>query len=294
MPTRFYLSGKEANDFACLILLFLSVLAPKRTEQLVDVLGCHYAQSSGLNICRQGFGMLRQIDLPAPEVVSIGEFCLLPSQRLLTKNGHAIKIGSRSFDILLALADRPGEVVSQKELIARVWPGVFVEDVSLRVHIAALRKALDCDGTRYLANVPGRGYSLVAPTSRATIEETPETDSAIESTYSLPPPLARMVGRDEDVRTIRKKLLAERFVTILGPGALERRRRRFLSLMRSWANLSAWYALWNSVLSVLRSSWPRQSRPRFAFRSKRKIRYQSSQRIFGASASCSFWTAAST
>ncbi len=164
--------------------------------------------------------MLRQIDLPAPEVVSIGEFCLLPSQRLLTKNGHAIKIGSRSFDILLALADRPGEVVSQKELIARVWPGVFVEDVSLRVHIAALRKALDCDGTRYLANVPGRGYSLVAPTSRATIEEPPETDSAIESTYSLPPPLARMVGRDEDVRTIRKKLLAERFVTILGPGGV--------------------------------------------------------------------------
>jgi predicted ATPase len=136
------------------------------------------------------------------------------------KDAEVIKLGSRSFDILLALTDRPGEIVSQRELIEKVWPDVFVEDVSLRVHVAALRKALDCDGTRCLANVPGRGYCLVAPIVRGTMEELPESVPAIEPAYPLPPPLARMVGRDEDVRAICEKLLAHRFVTVVGPGGV--------------------------------------------------------------------------
>ena len=164
--------------------------------------------------------MLRWNDRPAPEVVHIGAFKLLPSQRLLMKDAEVIKLGSRSFDILLALADRPGEIVSQRELIEKVWPDVFVENVSLRVHVAALRKALDCDGTRCLANVPGRGYCLVAPIVRGTMEELPGSVPAIEPAFPLPPPLARMVGRDEDVRAICKKLLAHRFVTVVGPGGV--------------------------------------------------------------------------
>ncbi|WP_426413393.1 ATP-binding protein [Bradyrhizobium ganzhouense] len=154
------------------------------------------------------------------EVVHIGTFKLFPSQRLLMRGAEVVKLGSRSFDILLALADRPGEVVSQKELIAKVWRDVFVENVSLRVHVAALRRALDCDGTRCLANVPGRGYCLIAPVVRGTMEELPGSAPAIEPEYLLPPPLARMVGRNEDVREICGKLLASRFVTVVGPGGV--------------------------------------------------------------------------
>ncbi|SHN71278.1 Predicted ATPase [Bradyrhizobium erythrophlei] len=164
--------------------------------------------------------MLRRNDRPAPEVVHVGAFKLFPSQRLLMRDTEVVKLGGRSFDILLALADRPGEVVTQKELIAKVWPDVFVENVSLRVHVAALRKALDCDGTRCLATVPGRGYCLVAPIVRETIEELPESVPAIEPAYPLPPPLARMVGRDEDVRAICEELLARRFVTVVGAGGV--------------------------------------------------------------------------
>ena len=54
-------------------------------------------------------------DRAAPEVVQIGALKLFPSQRLLTRDAEIVKLGSRSFDILLALADRPGEVVSKKE-----------------------------------------------------------------------------------------------------------------------------------------------------------------------------------
>ncbi|UCI05179.1 winged helix-turn-helix domain-containing protein [Mesorhizobium sp. B1-1-8] len=155
---------------------------------------------------------------PASEVVSIGAFRLFPSQRRLTKDGETIKLGSRALDILIVLADRAGEVVSQKEIIAKVWPNVFVEDVSLRVHIAALRKTLNCDGTRYLRNARGRGYSLVAPTSRTMTEE--RAEFSIEPVYYLPSPLTAMVGRDEDVKEICEKLLSKKFVTVVGAGGV--------------------------------------------------------------------------
>ncbi len=155
------------------------------------------------------------------EVVSFGPFRLFPSERVLKKADETVKLGSRAFDILLVLVQHAGEVVGQRELIAKVWPGLFVEEVTLRVHVAALRKALDTreGGERYLANVPGRGYCFVAPTSRDTAG-LPTADDFPEAHYPLPPLLARMVGRDEIVREICHKLTTERFVTIVGPGGL--------------------------------------------------------------------------
>jgi predicted ATPase/DNA-binding winged helix-turn-helix (wHTH) protein len=157
------------------------------------------------------------------EVISFGPFRLSPSERLLKNGDQPVKLGSRAFDILLILVQHVGEVVSHKELVAKVWPGVFVEEVSLRVHIAALRKALDTGeaGMRYLANVPGRGYCFVAPTSREWVElAVPAADTSFDALYQLPAALARMVGREETVREICQKLIAERFVSIVGPGGM--------------------------------------------------------------------------
>jgi predicted ATPase/DNA-binding winged helix-turn-helix (wHTH) protein len=157
------------------------------------------------------------------EVISFGPFRLYPSERVLKKSDQPVKLGSRAFDILLVLVEHAGEVVGHKELFAKVWPGVFVEEISLRVHIAALRKALDTGeaGARYLTNVPGRGYCFVAPTSRELIESiVPAADTSFDALYHLPPPLARMVGRDETVREVCQKLIAERFVSIVGPGGM--------------------------------------------------------------------------
>jgi predicted ATPase/DNA-binding winged helix-turn-helix (wHTH) protein len=156
---------------------------------------------------------------PANEAISIGEFRLLPSRRLLLKDDKTVKLGSRAFDLLLALADQAGKVIGQRELIARVWPNLFVEDVSLRVHMTALRKVLECDGTRYLTNVPGRGYCLVAPVSRSPVD-VPEQARAVEPAYALPSSLARMVGRGDDVQAISSELLTRRFVSIVGAGGV--------------------------------------------------------------------------
>jgi predicted ATPase/DNA-binding winged helix-turn-helix (wHTH) protein len=155
------------------------------------------------------------------EIVSFGPFRLFPSERVLKKADEPVKLGSRAFDILLVLVEHAGEVVGHKELIAKVWPGVFVEEVGLRVQIAALSKALDAGepGERYLTNVRGRGYCFVAPTSRESVRS-PTADDFPEAEYPLPPPLARIVGRDEIVHEICHKVTTERFVTIVGPGGM--------------------------------------------------------------------------
>jgi DNA-binding winged helix-turn-helix (wHTH) protein len=103
--------------------------------------------------------------------------------------------------ILITLAERAGEVVTHKELISSVWPDVTLEEVNLRVHFAALRKALGDgrDGARYVADIAGRRYCFVAPVRRSNAEQlVPVTGIATaERAQELPPRLARMVGRDQ-------------------------------------------------------------------------------------------------
>jgi DNA-binding winged helix-turn-helix (wHTH) protein len=97
--------------------------------------------------------------------ICFGAFCLWPARRLLLHDNQPVRIGSRALDILIALLERPGDLVKKDELMARVWPNTFVEPANLTVHIAALRRALNDgrDGNRFLINIPGRGYRFVAP-----------------------------------------------------------------------------------------------------------------------------------
>lgn len=102
------------------------------------------------------------------DAVSFGPFSLDPSRRLLLKDGAPIVLGARTLDTLIALVARPNQAISKRELMAGVWPDVTVEEGSLRVQIAALRKALGDGkgGARYITTLAGRGYCFVAPISR--------------------------------------------------------------------------------------------------------------------------------
>src|SRR5258708_29134323 len=82
-------------------------------------------------------------------------FELNVAERSLKKAGEVIPLGGRAFDILITLVDRAGDVVSKSELVAKVWPNVTVEEVSLRVHLSALRKALGDGeaGRKFITNV---------------------------------------------------------------------------------------------------------------------------------------------
>src|SRR3984957_12069216 len=83
-----------------------------------------------------------------------GPFELSIGERLLRRDDEVLPLGGRALDILICLAERPGEGISKQELIDHVWSGVTVEEGSLRVHVAAIRKALGDGqfGNRYIAN----------------------------------------------------------------------------------------------------------------------------------------------
>ncbi|MBV8473763.1 MAG: helix-turn-helix transcriptional regulator, partial [Hyphomicrobiales bacterium] len=151
-----------------------------------------------------------------------GAYRLTPAERLLERDGRPFLIGSRALDLLIALVERAGEVVSQRELMERVWPDLTVEDAGLRVHVMRLRKALGdgVDGARYITNVMGRGYGFVASVERSPAAPEPAPIGAPRAMTAPPPRLSRMVGRDQTVVALADLLQQRRFVSIVGPGGM--------------------------------------------------------------------------
>ena len=152
--------------------------------------------------------------------LKFGPFELSSGERVLQRDGATLPLGSRALDILIYLTERPGEVVAKKELIDHVWPDVVVEEGSLRVHIAAIRKALGDGkfGNRYIANVQGRGYSFVGSVAGHVDQKSNNPDGRFESI--LPARSRRMVGRDLILSDVQESLRKQRFVTLLGPGGI--------------------------------------------------------------------------
>ena len=169
------------------------------------------------------FEALLQNRLNDGEAFLFGPFCLLASERLLLKEGKPLHLGSRALDILIALVDQAGEVVSHRELFKRVWSDVVVDDASLRVQIAGLRKALGDgrDGARYIANIPAKGYCFVAPVERSRqIASSPSSGQPSFRSDSLPDRLDRMVGRDGAIEYLVSEIRLRRFVSIVGSGGV--------------------------------------------------------------------------
>ena len=100
----------------------------------------------------------------SPTRIAFLDFELLPAQRLLLRAGRPLPIGARAFDLLALLASHPGDVFSNRALLAAVWPNTVVIDANLRVQIAALRKLLGDAGSA-IVNVAGRGYAFTAVVS---------------------------------------------------------------------------------------------------------------------------------
>lgn len=67
----------------------------------------------------------------------------MSARQRLSCGDTPLRVGSRALDILAVLAERAGEVVSKRELIARAWPRSVVEDSNLKVQLSALRRALN-------------------------------------------------------------------------------------------------------------------------------------------------------
>lgn len=130
-----------------------------------------------------------------------GEFMLDEARRRISRNGETLSLNPKAFDLLVELIRSSGSVVSKDDLLARVWPDQFVEENNLSVQVSALRKLLgNGNGTQYIATVPGKGYSFVAPVEsnddliieQRTYERiTIEQDDANAGLRQLSPPRPR-------------------------------------------------------------------------------------------------------
>src|SRR3954451_20204837 len=132
--------------------------------------------------------------------ISFGPFRPLAAGRLLLEGDKPVRLGSRAFDILAALVERAGEVVSKEELMARAWPQTFVEEANLKIQISALRRALGDGqgGHRYVVTVVGRGYNFVAPVRIDELSRSlPPATVPSTAAHNLPLAVARMIGRAE-------------------------------------------------------------------------------------------------
>jgi predicted ATPase/DNA-binding winged helix-turn-helix (wHTH) protein len=150
---------------------------------------------------------------------AFGPFRLFPAQQLLLEGETPVRLGGRARDLLIALVEQAGQVVTKEALSARLWPNIVVEEGTLRVHVAALRKALrdGQEGRRYIANIAGRGYAFAGEVA-ATDAPAPGADAPPEPM----PPLStvRLFGRAAVVETLSTRLAQQRLITITGPGGI--------------------------------------------------------------------------
>src|SRR5438105_7722333 len=155
------------------------------------------------------------------EIILFGPFRLNPAERLLTKNGVRVELRGRAYDLLLALLSRPNELISKGDLLRQVWPGLVVEEGSLRFHMTNLRKALGDgnEGQRYIVNSSGRGYSFVSEISRGSAQGPRAEDATVFQHANLPIRLP-MIDREIEIEQIPARLGEKRFVTIVGAGGV--------------------------------------------------------------------------
>ena len=100
----------------------------------------------------------------ASRVYDFGPFSLDPSERRLLNDGKPVALTPKCFDLLVILVENTGHLLGKDELLERLWPGQFVEEVNLSYNISSLRKALGegQHGRHFIETVPKKGFRFVA------------------------------------------------------------------------------------------------------------------------------------
>jgi Tol biopolymer transport system component/DNA-binding winged helix-turn-helix (wHTH) protein len=100
---------------------------------------------------------------PVNHLYEFGPFRLDATERLLLRDEHHIHLPPKALETLLVLVENGGHVIDKDELIKKVWPDTFVEEVNLAKNVSCLRKILGAgQSERYIETIPKRGYRFVA------------------------------------------------------------------------------------------------------------------------------------
>jgi predicted ATPase/DNA-binding winged helix-turn-helix (wHTH) protein len=162
-----------------------------------------------------------------------GPFRLILRRLELFRDDVPMPLGSRNVELLGALIEANGTLVTKQALLARVWPREVHGDSTVWVAIAAVRKALGVapGGEQYIVSVPNRGYRFTAPVTRvATRAETPvpSVESVAAPAQTLPGNLAHVVfpliGREDEIACCLTLMEQSKLLTITGPGGVGKTR----------------------------------------------------------------------
>jgi predicted ATPase/DNA-binding winged helix-turn-helix (wHTH) protein len=156
----------------------------------------------------------------AAEPLRFGRFELQPSERRLLVDGEPASLGGRAFDVLLALAERPGRLVDKRALMDLVWPGLVVQENNLAAQVSALRKVL---GDSVIATIPGRGYRFTASTEpiAPAHDRAPAPPPCPPSLRTnLPVELPALVGRAYELDALGALVDGHRLVSVVGAGGI--------------------------------------------------------------------------
>lgn len=146
------------------------------------------------------------------ERLVFGRFELRPAERLLLADGLPVSLGSRAFDVLVALAARRERLVTKDELLELVWPDTVVEENNMAVQISVLRKVLE-DGM--IRTVAGRGYQFTARAQEPLLDRQPGIKRG-----NIPAVMPALFGREADIESLSAALERSALVTLCGAGGI--------------------------------------------------------------------------
>jgi Tol biopolymer transport system component/DNA-binding winged helix-turn-helix (wHTH) protein len=112
-----------------------------------------------------GAGALTNMDRNTQFPAYVFEPFRFDSRDGLQRDGRSLPLPPKTAELLLALLEAHGHLVTKEELIDKIWPDTFVEESNLTYHIHVLRRALSdgSEGQPHIETVPRRGYRFVAP-----------------------------------------------------------------------------------------------------------------------------------
>jgi len=150
----------------------------------------------------------------APSSFEFGSCRVLLQRRELLCEGQPVALGGRAFDILIALIEGRGSVVTKDELMRLAWPGRIVEENTLEAQVSALRRALGED-RNLIRTIAGRGYQFVGE-----ISDGARVANAVASNGHLPVSVTPLIGREAALREIVELAAAHRLITLVGTGGV--------------------------------------------------------------------------
>jgi predicted ATPase/DNA-binding winged helix-turn-helix (wHTH) protein len=156
------------------------------------------------------------------DIIEFGRFQVHRRNRTLLADGQKLDLGARAVEVLLALIDAGGKVVTKDELLTRVWSGFIVEENNLHVQISILRRALGADAD-LVRTVPRHGYRFSGHVRAATKSASAAhvgPEPAVSSASNLPIPLGELIGREADLPQVVEAQTSHRLLTLTGPGGI--------------------------------------------------------------------------